>query len=72
VSSAEPIATACVANIGPRERRKRMVLGVVGLVAGATVGITLIVIGASALWRLALFVPFWMGASGILQAKEKT
>ncbi len=60
------------ANIGPGERRKRLWMGVTMLVVGALVALALILAGAQRWWRVALFIPFWMGALGLFQAREKT
>ena len=66
------MADAPVGNIGPRGRRRRfalgLVMGAVGLVAVAA----LIVAGAAPGWVLAAFVPFWVGALGLIQARERT
>lgn len=62
----------CIVNIGPRERRKRMRFGAVVLIAGAGLAALLVGLQADRLWRLLLFLPFWAGALGILQAREKT
>lgn len=55
-------AAACIANIGPRERRKRVRSGVALMVG----------IGVDRLLRLLLLLPFWAGAVGVLQARERT
>lgn len=55
-------------NIGPRERRKRLILGVAAL----GVAVLLALAGQSRWWRVGLFFLFWLGALGLLQAKEKT
>ena len=63
---------ACIANIGPGERRKRQRIGVV---MGA-VGVLL----TAALWAAAFnpwaraiaFVPFFVSAIAFFQATEKT
>lgn len=65
-------AAACIANIGPRERRKRMRFGVVLLVAGAGLAALLVGLQVDRLWRLLSFLPFWAGAVGVLQARERT
>ena len=65
--SAQPFS-----NIGPGERRKRLLMGVTMLAVGASLALTLILIGAPRQWRLTLFLPFWMGALGFFQAREKT
>ena len=63
---------ACIANIGHRERRRRMGFGVVLLAAGVGLAALLVGLQADRLWRLLLFLPFWAGAVGVLQAWEKT
>ena len=59
-------------NIGPREERKRLVIGIAALAAGLVIGAGLMVIGVDRWWRLGLFFPFWLGALGIFQALEQT
>ncbi len=66
----EPLA--CVANIGPRERRRRLRFGVAMLGAGTAGEVLLLVFGAARPWRLFLLLPFAAGASGVFQAREKT
>lgn len=62
----------CIANIGPRERAKRLRLGL--LMAAVAAGW----IGACALLdlpraaRLLVFFPAWMAGLGIFQHMEKT
>lgn len=63
---------ACVANIGPRERRKRMTFGVTLFVAGGVAAGLLVGFQAERPWRLLLFLPFWAGAVGVFQARERT
>jgi hypothetical protein len=41
-------------------------------VAGAGLAVLVVSIDAHRLWRLALFLPFWGGAVGVLQAQERT
>lgn len=66
------MTTACIVNIGSRERRRRMRFGVVSLVVGAALTAILVSIDASRAWRIASFLPFWAGALGVMQAREKT
>ncbi|MCK6502157.1 hypothetical protein L6R53_01910 [Myxococcota bacterium] len=68
----EPSAEVCLANIGPREQRKRMTYGVVALAVGVAIGLALWGSGVHRGWRLVLALPFWMGALGVFQAREKT
>ena len=42
-----------VENIGPRERRKRTITGVLGLLEGLAAFVSLLAIGAPRVWRLA-------------------
>lgn len=59
-------------NLGPKETRKRLVMGVVMLAAGVGIAVVLIVSGSNRWWRLAVFFPFWMAGLGLYQAKQKT
>lgn len=61
-----------VANIGPRQRRTRLVLGAVALAAGAVLALLLSTAGEPRLLRLTLFGLFAPGMMGVLQAKEET
>jgi hypothetical protein len=71
-SNAGDEQVVCIQNIGPAERRKRLMFGVVTMVAGLAIGSLLILAGASHWWRLMLFLPFAGGAIGFFQAREKT
>jgi hypothetical protein len=64
--------TACIANIGPRERRKRMGFGVVFWLISAALAAYLFASGASRWWRLILFLPLAFGAAGFFQARAST
>lgn len=66
------MTTACIVNIGSRERQRRMRFGVVLLVAGAALTAILVGLDVTRAWRIASFLPFWAGALGIMQAREKT
>ena len=59
-------------NIGPRERRKRRAMGVAALAAGAGLAFALVALGAPRWWRAAVFLPMWIAALGLLQARERT
>ena len=60
------------ANIGPREQRKRRLLGVVALTVGFGIAFALIVLDAPRLLRVVIFFPVWLAGLGLLQAREKT
>ena len=59
-------------NIGPRERAKRRVLGIVALTVGVSLAFVLVVLGAPRLLRLVVFFPAWIAGLGLLQSREKT
>ena len=65
-------APAQVANIGANERRKRLVVGIGAFVVGLGLAVVLVRIGAPALWRLPLFVLFFVAANGFFQSQDKT
>jgi hypothetical protein len=60
------------ANIGVSERRKRLTFGIGALSVGVVIAVLLIGIRAPLGWRLPLFLPFWVGALGVFQARDKT
>ena len=59
-------------NIGPKERRKRLIIGLVMLIAGFGGLGVLIATGVGPAWRVGLFLPFWLAALGYFQAWEGT
>jgi len=59
-------------NIGQRERRKRLAVGIVALSVGVIISGLLVAVRAPLVWRLPLFVPFYVGALGFYQARDKT
>jgi hypothetical protein len=64
--------SVCIANIGPRERRKRLAFGIVSLAASAGIAATLVARGAAVGWRAGLFLPLAGAALGFFQWREKT
>lgn len=72
MSPVSDTATICIVNIGPRERRRRMIFGAVLLVAGVGALALLVRFQVDRYYRLLVFLPFWAGAMGVLQAREKT
>ncbi len=72
MSSAVAAGDACVPNISPAERRKRLMSGIVGLVIALAILAVLILIGASRLWRLALYPVFASATIGYFQWRDKT
>jgi hypothetical protein len=59
-------------NIGPRERRKRRLLGIVSLTVGVATAFVLIVYDAPRPSRAVIFFPIWIAGLGLLQSREKT
>jgi hypothetical protein len=60
------------ANIGPKEARKRLLMGVAMLATGVVLAVIFTHAGVSRGWYAALFLPFWIGTLGISQARKKT
>ncbi len=63
---------ACIPNIGPGERRRRLGVGVVATLAAAVLLVVLLALDVSRVWRLVVGLPLWLGALGILQHRGKT
>ena len=61
-----------VSNIGPGERRKRRLLGIVALTVGVAAAFLLVVYDAPRPLRAVVFFPIWMAGLGLLQARERT
>lgn len=59
-------------NIGPREIRKRRLMGIVALGVGVGLAFALVIFEAPRFARLFIFFPIWMAGLGLFQAREKT
>ena len=57
-------------NLGPKERRKRLIMGVIALALG--VGVALAARPKPVAWRFVVLAFFWVAGLGLFQAKEKT
>jgi hypothetical protein len=64
--------TVCVANIGPRQRQKRLVFGIVSLALSVGIAWTLVWRAVAVGWRAALFLPLMSAALGFFQWRERT
>ncbi len=62
----------CIANIGPKERTKRLNFGIMGFAAGAIFVIATLALSMPLGLRAFAFLPFAAGAFGFWQYKEKT
>ena len=60
------------ANIGPRERRKRLVYGIVALAASVVISFLFVFYRVPPVFRLTLFVPLFVGSMGFFQARDRT
>jgi hypothetical protein len=63
---------AKLANIGPKETRKRLLMGVAMLALGVVLAVVFAHAGVSRGWYALLFLPFWIGTLALSQARKKT
>ena len=61
-----------LANIGPEETRKRLLMGVAMLALGVVLAVVFTRADVSRGWYAALLLPFWMGTLALSQARKKT
>jgi hypothetical protein len=61
-----------IPNIGPKGRRRRLVMGLTIWLVAFGLAAAMIFAGADRSWRWLLFILFWLGALSIFQAAEKT
>jgi hypothetical protein len=66
------IGEVCIANISLKERRRRLVAGVIPLCIGLALLAMLIVSGIDRWWRLPLLLLFASAATGFFQWRDKT
>ena len=59
-------------NIGSKGQQRRYIIGATALLIGVAVAAALVLTGAPQGARLAVFLPFVLGAFGILQARGQT
>lgn len=64
--------TEHVANIGPRARRQRLLVGVLFFVASGAIGAGLVASHVHPAWRLSLVLPLFVAALGLFQALGRT
>lgn len=70
--SSDTAGTACIANISPRERRRRLGFGAVALVLGLAALAALLIAGADRWWRLPLILLYVPAAIGYFQWRDQT
>jgi len=66
------VGKAELANIGPKEARKRLLMGVAMLAMGVVLAVVLAHADVSRGWYAVLFLPFWMGTLPLFEARRKT
>jgi hypothetical protein len=66
------VGNARLANIGPKEIRKRLLMGVAVLAVGVVLAVIFTHAGVSRGWYAVLFLPFWMGTLPLSEARKKT
>jgi hypothetical protein len=62
----------CVPNLGPKQQRVRLMVGLAGLAIALAAASALLVFEAPRWTRVALVLPLWGSAIGFFQAREKT
>ncbi len=62
----------CVANISPKERKKRLDFGIAQFVLSLVILAALLFLGVDKVWRLPLFFMFGAAAAGFFQWRDKT
>jgi hypothetical protein len=62
----------CIANIGPKQRQMRLNYGIGGMLIGIVAAIALSLSGAPLWMRGLCFLPFFFGAIGFWQFRDKT
>jgi hypothetical protein len=66
------VGKAELANIGPKETRKRLFMGAAMLSLGVVLAVVFAHADVSRGWYAALLLPFWMGTLAVSQARKKT
>lgn len=66
------MGNTCLPNIGPRQRRHRLIVGVFAALAGVLALTLLLATESPRMARLLAVLPFWAGALGLLQYHERT
>ncbi len=67
-----PLIEACDMNLGPRQRAKRLYVGIAGGVASLAVAIAILATGAARPWRLSIAGFVVASVIGFVQYRAKT
>lgn len=68
----EGVYEVCIANISPKERKKRLKFGIVQFTISLVILAALLLLGVDKVWRLPLFFMFGAAAAGFFQWRDKT
>jgi hypothetical protein len=71
-SEDEGVYEVCIANISPKERRKRLQFGVIQFAISLVTLAAMLLLGVDKVWRLPLFFMFAAAAAGFFQWWDKT
>lgn len=71
-SEDEGVYEVCIANISPKERKKRLRFGIIQFAVSLVILSALLLLGADKVWRLPLFFMFAAAAAGYFQWRDKT
>jgi hypothetical protein len=66
------VTSDCLPNIGPLQKRRRLLIGIWTFIVAAALAAVLVAIGAPRLSRLPLFVLLWVGALCLFEATSET
>ncbi len=62
----------CIANISPKERKKRLDFAIQYFIFTSVILVILLVLDVNPLWRLTLFLPLAASTSSFFQWRDKT
>lgn len=66
------LAAAVCQNLGPKQTRKRRLFGYLMLNVGLVLAVIFIWLNVNDILRMLVFIPFFLGYLGVLQAIQKT
>ena len=64
--------SACLANIGPNERRRRVLVGVAAAAIVVAMALLFITFDTPRPWRLLVALPAWLTALDLFQVRSQT